>query len=146
MGERRKAREHALQLLYQAEVNPEGKVDYEDLLEKSASLGAEGKEFILKLTQGTLEKKSEIDQLIKNFVKNWDMSRLSVIDRNIIRLGVYEMLFFSLSSGSSPTIPFAVTINEAVEIAKSYSTPESGKFVNGVLDQIRKEYFAHPKS
>lgn len=140
MGKRRKARELALQILYTIELNPgnSDEISRRFLIEQKAE--SDIKDFANLIVTGTLEKKEEIDRIIKRLVKNWDMKRLSIIDRNVIRIGAYEMMFLSQAPSSPNSIPSAVTINEAVEIAKKYGTPDSGKFVNGVLDQIRKEY------
>ena len=75
--------------------------------------------------------RAEIDQIIQKNARNYEFSRLSAVDRNILRVGTYELL-------KCPDVPPAVAINEAIEIAKKFSTDESGKFVNGVLDNIRK--------
>ncbi|HPC29944.1 MAG TPA: transcription antitermination factor NusB, partial [bacterium] len=81
---------------------------------------------------GVLRNKNRIDELISRYSINWDISRMSYIDRNILRIAVYEMLYL-------PDIPRVAAINEAIEIAKMYSSSESGKFINGILDRIRKE-------
>ena len=145
MGNRRKAREYALQMLYQTELNPaHTRLGYESLTDEEP-LEDDAIKFSMLLVEGTLKKQEEIDQIIKRVVKNWDMNRLSAIDRNIIRMGAFEMFFLSVFSEREAAIPNAVTINEAVEIAKKFSTPDSGKFVNGVLDELRKEYLKQAK-
>lgn len=138
MGKRRKAREVALQILYQVELNPNDlKVILSDFWKDNPSEN-EIIDFAEALIKGTLEKGTQIDQIIQDAVKNWKLDRLSVIDRNIIRIGTFEMLYLQDYFKDQDTVPAAVTINEAVEIAKKFSTPDSGKFVNGILDQIRK--------
>jgi N utilization substance protein B len=82
--------------------------------------------------RGVLEHRDEIDAMITRYAENWAIGRMSSVDRNIIRLGVYEMLH-------RPDIPPVVSINEAVDLAKYFNTSESGRFVNGILDRIRKE-------
>ncbi len=82
--------------------------------------------------RGAIEKLPEVDAKIRTLADNWDFERLAAVDRNILRLAVYEMLF-------RPEIPPVVSINEAIEIAKKFSTTESGKFVNGLLDRVKKE-------
>jgi transcription antitermination factor NusB len=140
MGKRRKAREFALQILYTVELNPSSSDEIcENFLNDQKAEG-DIKDFSRLIVKGTLEKKEEIDQMVKHLVKNWDIKRLGLIDRNIIRMGAYEMIFLSQSQSSLSSIPTAVTINEAVDIAKKYGTPDSGKFVNGILDEIRKQY------
>lgn len=89
-------------------------------------------EFAEGLIRGVMEKLPELDAKIKSLADNWDLSRLAPVDRNILRLAIYEMLF-------REEIPPVVSINEAIEIAKRYSTEESGKFVNGILDRVKKE-------
>ena len=84
------------------------------------------------LIRGTLEKLTELDGKIQHYAKNWDLNRMAVVDRNILRLAVYEMLY-------RDDIPPVVSINEAVDIAKRFSTDESGRFVNGILDKIKGE-------
>ena len=84
------------------------------------------------LIRGTVEHRNEIDEHIKNHAKNWELHRMAVVDRNILRLAIYEMLHRA-------DIPPVVSINEAVDIAKKFSTQDSGKFVNGILDKIKGE-------
>ena len=144
MGIRRKAREFALQILYILELNPGNSDEISKLFLKDQKAKGDVRGFAELIVEGTLEKKGEIDRMIKQLVRNWDMKRISLIDRNIIRMGAYEIIFLSQSLQDS--IPLAVTINEAVEIAKKYSTPDSGKFVNGVLEQIHKEYIKGKKN
>jgi N utilization substance protein B len=91
------------------------------------------------LIRGTLEKRDEIDEKIKKHAANWDLTRMAVVDRNILRLAIYEMLF-------REDIPPVVSINEAVDIAKKFSTQDSGKFVNGLLDKIRSEILRPPRT
>ena len=83
------------------------------------------------LIGGVLKNLSDLDSLIKKYVKNWEIDRMAVIDRNILRMAVYEMLY-------QDDIPPNVSINEAIELAKKYGDIDSGKFVNGVLDKIKK--------
>jgi len=85
-----------------------------------------------RIVTGVITNLSFIDELIKKHSKNWDISRMVYVDRNILRIAVYEMVFMS-------DVPDIVAINEAIEISKIYSSPESGKFINGLLDSIRKE-------
>jgi len=84
------------------------------------------------LIRGTLERRNEIDEQIKKHAKNWELHRMAVVDRNVLRLAIYEMLH-------REDIPPVVSINEAVDIAKKFSTQDSGKFVNGILDKIKGE-------
>jgi N utilization substance protein B len=84
------------------------------------------------LIRGTIENQVRIDELIRQHARNWELHRIAVVDRNIMRLAIYEML-------CREDIPPVVSINEAVDIAKKFSTHDSGKFVNGILDKIRAE-------
>lgn len=84
------------------------------------------------LIRGTLEHRDEADDLIKKHAQNWELHRMAAVDRNILRLAVYEMLY-------REDIPPVVSINEAVDIAKKFSTQDSGKFVNGILDKVKRE-------
>ena len=84
------------------------------------------------LIRGTLEHRDEADDVIKKHAKNWELHRIAAVDRNILRLAIYEMLH-------RDDIPPVVSINEAVDIAKKFSTQDSGKFVNGILDKVKGE-------
>ncbi len=86
--------------------------------------------FFMELTEGIIEKKERLDEIIDHFSKNWKLSRMTQVDRNILRLGVYELLF-------RKSIPSKVTINEAIEIGKKFGTDDSGAFINGILDSVR---------
>ncbi len=143
MGNRRKAREASLQLLYEIDLaNKEcGDVlkDFlreprrflQDLPESNASL-EEVKQFTVQITEGVFHNAREIDKLMESHSTHWKVSRMSAVDRNILRMAVFELLY-------CPDIPASVTINEAIEVAKRFGTEESGSFVNGVLDHIAKE-------
>ena len=138
MGKRRRARELALQFLYQYDALHEFTGDVSELeselsafLEGSGiSLGDEMREFPTLLILGTCKNLPEIDEIVGRFSEHWRLSRMSNIDRNILRLAVYELIYLS-------NIPPAVTINEAVELGKRFGTEESGSFINGILDKIR---------
>ena len=132
MRARRKAREFAVQFLYSFESNP-GELE-ESLGRFWALKKAEEsvKEFADSLIRGTLEKKEEIDGMISDQAFNWDISRIARVDRNVLRMAVYELAF-------REDIPPIVSINEAVDIAKRFGTAESGKFINGILDTVREK-------
>jgi N utilization substance protein B len=133
MGLRRDGREAAIQFLYQVDVHrPENIDEALAAFWKQNDEPQNVRDFADDLLRGALEKLPEVDARIHNLADNWDFARLAVVDRNILRLAVYEMLF-------RPEIPPVVSINEAIEIAKKFSTAESGKFVNGLLDQVKKE-------
>jgi N utilization substance protein B len=132
MGTRRKSRELALQALYQEELA--GQADFWDFEEFCAHFQVNKKAipYARKLLAGVQEKRAEINQLISRYAENWRLERMSVIDRNILRLAVYELHFQN-------DVPTSVAINEAVEIAKRYSTDDSGPFINGILDGMARE-------
>jgi len=90
------------------------------------------KKFATDLIQGTIGHLLQIDELITKYADNWDFKRIAAVDRNVLRLAMYEMLH-------RPDVPPVVSINEAVDIAKKFSTAESGKFVNGILDRAKKD-------
>ena len=134
MGSRRKARECALQMLFAADVSqtpPDqlvktywaelGETDIED----------SAREFATRLATGTLARLNELDERIRQRAEHWRISRMAIVDRNILRLAVYEFLF-------EPT-PRTVAINEALEIARRFSTYEATQFINGILDAIKRD-------
>ena len=134
MRRRTKARELVLQLLYQADVI---KVDARQLLKDffvmdlTADVDDATKEFATELIESLWERMSVLDEEIAKYATNWQLDRMATVDRNILRLASFELLY-------RMDIPPKVTINEAVELAKKYGDLESGKFVNGVLDKINK--------
>jgi N utilization substance protein B len=157
MGKRREARERAVQFLFQHDLNPPD--DIERALnefwesQRAAAIAedkgkatwgqptelppptaseAEMRLFAEPLIRGTLQHRDVIDEHIKKHVKNWALHRIAAVDRNVLRLAIYEMLH-------REDIPPVVSINEAVDIAKKFSTEDSGKFVNGILDKIKAE-------
>jgi N utilization substance protein B len=157
MGQRREARERAVQFLFQHDLNPPENL--EEALghfwnsqrapaiaeESGAATWGEKVElppptteelatrlFADRLIRGVLEHHAELDKKISEHAQNWDLHRIAVVDRNVLRLAIYEMLY-------RDDIPPVVSINEAVDIAKKFSTRDSGKFVNGILDTVKKE-------
>jgi len=156
-GKRREARERTVQFLFQHEMNQPEDLDKtleEFWLTQRANAYAEKRNaptwgekldlppptteeatvqlFAEPLIRGVLEHREKIDAEIQKHAKNWSLHRMAAVDRNVLRLATYEMLF-------RDDIPPIVSINEAVDIAKKFSTHDSGKFVNGILDQVRKE-------
>jgi N utilization substance protein B len=132
MGDRRQARELALQALFFFDMD---KSDPEQSFEVFCANNEEKltqgvKPFFLDLVKGVLENSVQIDALLNKYSKNWKISRMPVVDRNIMRVATFEFIKCS-------DIPPSVTINEAVEIGKKYGTRDSGSFINGVLDRIR---------
>jgi N utilization substance protein B len=140
MGLRRDGREAALQFLYQVDTHRPGNID-EALAAfwKQTEEPANVREFAEGLVRGAIAQMPEVDAKIRTLADNWDFERLAVVDRNILRLAIYEMLF-------RPEIPPVVSINEAIEIAKKFSTAESGKFVNGLLDRVKKDLLRPARS
>ncbi len=130
MGQRRRARELALQFLYQAEATPGEDVGRSLEVFRASFCGAEKDEFFERIGAGVLQELPKIDKLIERFSRNWKLSRMSRVDRNILRLAVYEMAF-------CPDVPPKVAIDEAVELGKKFGTADSGAFINGVLDAVR---------
>jgi len=157
MGTRREARERAVQFLFQHDLNPPA--DLAAALERfwnsqqAAAVAEDGslatwgqpkesppptteelavRAFAEPLIRGVLEHQAELDAEIIRHARNWELHRMAVVDRNILRLAIYEMRY-------REDIPPVVSINEAVDIAKKYSTQDSGKFVNGLLDKVKSE-------
>jgi transcription antitermination protein NusB len=130
---RRQAREYALQILFQIDFT-EKKLGRRELDEfwSDKKENKEIREFAEELVKGTLEKLEDIDALIEKLAENWILGRMAAVDRNILRFAAFEILY-------RRDIPSAVTINEALEIAKKYSSSESAPFLNGVLDRLAKE-------
>jgi transcription antitermination protein NusB len=128
MNNRREAREWALKSLYAQELSGNS---LEMVLSQILPEDSSGKyrDFTLDLVRRTTEQRDRIDELIREHVEKWEMDRIAVLDRLILRQSICEILFF-------PDIPPKVTINEAIEIAKKYSTEKSDKFINGVLDAV----------
>ena len=131
LRKRTQARECALQILYQYEMNPE---PMPEILKKfwsqqDEAFSEEVRGFAEKLALGTVEHQAEIDKVVERYADNWELSRMAMIDRNIMRFATYELLYLA-------DVPPKVTLNEAVNLAKKFSQEESGKFVNGILDKI----------
>lgn len=157
MNNRRLARERAVQFLYQLDMNSSKEIEeelqrfwdvhragvyYDDKAKATWSSKKKedlppptlkdlaSKEFMESLVKGVLEHLGDLDETIAQHAKNWNLQRMAAVDRNILRLAVYEIKYRN-------DIPPVVSINEAVDIAKKYSTEDSGKFVNGILDKVR---------
>ena len=157
MGKRREARERAVQFLFQHDLNPPENLDaalaeFWDSQQAAALAGDKSRatwgeqaelppptpqetalrQFAEPLIRGAIEHRAAIDEQIKKYAANWELHRIAAVDRGILRLAIYEMLY-------RDDIPPIVSINEAVDIAKKFSTQDSGKFVNGLLDKIKSE-------
>ena len=135
MRKRTRAREFALQVLYQIDITHD---NYETSLDNFWSehlqdnIDEEQKNFTAQLVKGTLDNLAAIDKKIAQYAENWQLKRMAVVDRNIMRMGSFELIYCE-------DIPPKVSINEAVDLAKKYSGPEAGKFVNAILDKIKLE-------
>ena len=133
MGKRRKAREVALQFLYQ--LDQTGAADpapFETDFWSRHPVDDEARSFAASLVRGAKNQQAKIDAIITESTEHWDLERMAVVDRNILRMAVYELL-------CEPGVPGKVAINEAIEIAKKFGTAESSRFINGVLDRIHRE-------
>lgn len=138
MGGRRKAREYALQGLYMYEIRQGEEEDTGRLLDIVRSfawidgdLSDDIRSFALQLINGVSDKINELNALINKYSKNWSIERISAVDKSILRLALYEMLFVS-------EVPPAVTINEGIELGKLYGGDGSAQFINGILDAVNK--------
>lgn len=129
-GARRKARELVLQVLYQADINASKEVEAQfDILCKNFLISKKAVPYARELLAGISRNIQKIDSLIAENAKNWRVDRMSIIDRNILRLGVFEVAF-------NDQVPATVAINEAIEIAKRFSADDSASFINGILDAV----------
>ncbi|MGI5868072.1 MAG: transcription antitermination factor NusB [Kiritimatiellia bacterium] len=146
MSTRREAREWAVQILFQLDLNPNSETSAEEIFrefwngqlrlredDEPAPIPPEPiRKFTESLVMGVLENREAIDKLISSCVKNWNIQRIGGIERNVLRMGIFELAF------AKEKTPQAVVINESVDISKFFGTRESGRFVNGVLDSIAK--------
>ena len=123
---RTKARKRALDILHAADSLDRPVLDV--LAEHP-----DEKEFTRELVQGVVEHREELDELIRRYADRWVLERMPIVDRNLLRMGIFELLH-------RPDIPNAATINEAVELAKLLSTEDSGRFVNGLLGRVAREH------
>jgi len=119
-----------MQVLFQMEIYGDDSSEAVELFCKHFRLPEKAKPFFLRLVEGVREFQDEIDRLIERFSSNWKISRMSGVDRNIMRVAVYELLYCN-------DIPPKVSINEAIDIGKKFGTEDSGAFINGILDSIR---------
>jgi transcription antitermination protein NusB len=133
MGARRKARELALQMLFQHDMSGNQAAEIIATFEELQKSKPNTREFATKIFQGTIGNLEKIDDMIQNQAENWRLSRMAAVDRNIIRMSVYEFLH-------ETDTPKLVVIDEAIEIAKKYGTQKSSQFINGILDGILKRY------
>ncbi|MFY9402806.1 MAG: transcription antitermination factor NusB [Candidatus Omnitrophota bacterium] len=133
MRKRTLARELAMQILYQVDVTRDASSAAIDNFWASSNLedtDESVKEFSLRLVNGVIANIEEIDKKISEYAQNWKLERMAIVDRNIMRLGCFELIYCE-------DIPAKVSINEAVDLAKKFSGAESGKFVNAILDKVK---------
>ena len=164
MGTRRQARERAVQFLFQYDHNPTEVLDADlehfwlhqrpaviELVEGRSAWGEDRKmppptpddisirSFAEPLVRGVLENRDSIDEILSQLTDNWDLHRMAAVDRNILRLAAHELMH-------REDVPPVVVINEAVDIAKKFSTDDSGKFVNGILDKLAVQINRPPRT
>ena len=135
MRKRTQAREYALQVLYQMDItrdNYSAALDNFWQAHSEEAIADEMKSFTIELVKGAADNLETIDKKISQYAANWKLERMAVVDRNILRMSCFELLF-------REDIPPKVSINEAVDLAKKYSGSEAGKFVNAILDKIKQE-------
>ncbi len=137
MRRRRKSREFALQALYQLNITKQDAASLLAQFQKYFLPDGEADEFLRRLVIGVLNHYEELDRLIEKYSENWSLDRIDVIDRNILRMALFELLYCQ-------EIPPKVTINEAVDLAKRYGSEDSGSFINGILDRIQNEVVRKP--
>jgi transcription antitermination factor NusB len=139
MRKRTRARQLTLEVLYQVDLL--GPTSLGEALADMADRAEDplAGQFAVSLVKGTLEHLSDIDRILREVAQNWDLSRMATVDRNVLRLGAFELLY-------RDDIPPKVSINEAIELAKAYSTAESGTFVNGILDRVKNAYAPKEKA
>lgn len=133
MSTRREARERAMQALYAFTVGMDSAEHVLETIIDEQMSDPEGRAFAKRLFLRVLDMKEEAEGLVSEYTQNWELSRIALIDRLVLRIAIAELLHF-------PDIPPKVTINEAIEVVKKYSTERSGQFVNGVLDAILDDF------
>jgi N utilization substance protein B len=129
MSIRRRAREIALQVLYQLDMGHGDPGEVLDLYWQNFQPSQKARQFCQRLTEGVQRNRNQIDELIEENSENWTLKRMAMVDRNILRLATFELLH-------CPDIPFKVTLNEAIELAKKFGADDSSAFINGILDKI----------
>ncbi|MFN0206746.1 MAG: transcription antitermination factor NusB [Planctomycetota bacterium] len=129
MRKRTRARELSLQFLYQVDLCGEETLKQINEFLQNESKDEDVVRFATRLIQGAWEKRNDIDEMIRKIARNWDLNRMAAIDRNILRLAIYEM--------QGDDAPPKVIINEAIDLGKKFSTQQSGKFINGILDRAK---------
>jgi transcription antitermination protein NusB len=128
---RSKCREWALQLLYQTEYSGHRAGESIRFYRYFQDRGGQTPAYLMKLVEGVAAHQEELDALIRQYSEHWRLERMAAVDRNLLRLSLYELLH-------EPEVPAKVVINEAVELAKRFGSEESGSFINGILDRVRQ--------
>jgi N utilization substance protein B len=129
---RRAAREMALKVLFAHDLGKTEPLFILEQLSEEDALSNKGKEFVLSIVQGVVDHLEEIDNTIKKYTLEWDLDRMAAVDRNLLRIALFEMLYLE-------SIPKVVAVNEAIELAKLYGSEESFRFVNGILGNAIQE-------
>ena len=137
MGRRRKSREAALQVLYQLNITKQDATTALTRYQEHFLSHGEADDFVKRLVVGVLEYFPQLDRLIEQYSENWRLDRINMIDRNILRIALYELLYCE-------EIPPKVTINEAIDLGKRFGSEDSGSFINGILDRIQNEAVKKP--
>ncbi|MDJ0809110.1 MAG: transcription antitermination factor NusB [Desulfobacterales bacterium] len=130
MGRRRQARELALQALYFIDARPGDPEEAMALFHRNFTPPRKARDFMDRLVEGVTAHREAIDAIVERYSENWQVFRMPRVDRNVIRIAVFEMFW-------QADIPFSVSINEAIDLGKQYGTDDSGAFINGILDRIR---------
>ncbi len=136
MPSRHRAREFSLKALYQMDISKSW--DVESILQNGGFIDRKGvdMDYSLKLLKGVVENREAIDKVIEEVSIHWRIDRMNVVDRNILRIAVFELFY-------CPETPYKVVIDEAIELAKTYGTEDSPSFVNGILDSIARKHVLH---
>jgi N utilization substance protein B len=137
LRKRRKSREYALQVLFQLNITKQEAIKALSQFQEHFSQDGEADEFLKRLVLGVLEHCQELDRLIEQYSENWRLDRINIIERNILRMALFELLYCE-------EIPPKVTINEAIDLGKRYGSGDSGGFINGILDRIQNEVVRKP--
>jgi len=137
LGRRRKSREFALKVLYQLNITKQDATTALTQFQENFLPNGEADDFLKRLVLGVTEHCPELDRLIERYSENWRLDRINLIERNLLRMALFELLYCE-------EIPPKVTINEAIDLGKRYGSEESGSFINGLLDRIQNEVVRKP--
>jgi N utilization substance protein B len=137
LGKRRRSREFALQVLYQLDITKQDAIRAIAQWKNYFSPKEERDEFVERIVLGVLQHRQKIDRLIGQCSENWRLDRMNIVDRNILRMATFELLYCE-------EIPPKATLNEAIDLGKRYGSEDSGSFINGILDRIQNEAVRKP--